>query len=107
MNRTNILIIIMTALLIILACIFFSPKAASNTKKEFIKETRQQKNIEYAKNQQICPQAWFDNTTPTTENEKVSGQYIILDGKSFPPDAIDEAWVKANCDVKGPIVIFE
>lgn len=52
----------------------------------------------------ICPDAWYDNQMPgeVTKNR----EYLIVDGERRELDEFDIEWIKNNCAVNKPTVIY-
>lgn len=59
-----------------------------------------------AKNQKVCPDAWFDNKMPVIGEQPVDSQYLIIDGERWEMDEININWVKDNCVITEPISVF-
>ncbi|HEU5187037.1 MAG TPA: hypothetical protein VFT87_00890 [Candidatus Saccharimonadales bacterium] len=56
---------------------------------------------------QVCPEAWYDNHMPgPAERTAGSSQYFIVNGQRVEFAELDVDWVKANCSVKEPELVY-
>lgn len=55
-----------------------------------------------------CPQAWFQDDMPSfpKNSSPEDRQYMIINGESVSPKDMDISWVKRNCNIKEPSVVF-
>lgn len=59
----------------------------------------------------LCPDEWFENKMPQFVKEpndgaSVSDQYFIIDGERRELEEFDLGWIKENCEVNQPEVIY-
>ncbi len=52
----------------------------------------------------ICPDEWIENRMPGP-NAQVR-QYFIIEGERKEIDAYDLEWIKKNCTVKEPQIVY-
>lgn len=61
---------------------------------------------------QICPDAWYKNEMPCVyrdspaECEKVRKEYLIINGERKELEEVDVQWIKKNCEVSEPEVVY-
>lgn len=53
---------------------------------------------------QICPDAWYDNQMPGSDQNEVR-QYLIVKGRRAEISDYDLNWIKQNCRVNTPTVV--
>jgi len=93
------------------------------SEKKLINLPQEQKNINKTEGQvqvlpennssnllQICPEAWYDNQMPTVvenpNDPQPVRQYFIIDGQRREINQVDVNWVRQNCDIKSPQVVY-
>ena len=61
---------------------------------------------------QVCPDAWYKNEMPCvykdspSECERQRREYFVISGERKEIEEIDVSWVKENCEVNKPEVIY-
>ena len=61
---------------------------------------------------QVCPDKWYKNEQPCTyqnsptECKQQQKEYFIIDGERKEVEKVDIEWVKENCEVNEPEVIY-
>ena len=61
---------------------------------------------------QICPDEWYKNEQPCVyqdspaECEQQRKEYFIIDGERKELEEVDVEWVKKNCEVNKPEVVY-
>ena len=53
----------------------------------------------------VCPEAWYDNQMPPVQPGE-QRQYFVIAGERREFDEVDVAWVRANCEIKEPTVVY-
>ncbi|HUW21547.1 MAG TPA: hypothetical protein VMW41_02655 [Candidatus Bathyarchaeia archaeon] len=56
----------------------------------------------------VCPEAWYIDKMPgpAEETPPVSREYLVIDGQRVEARDYDLAWIRANCSVKQPAVVW-
>lgn len=61
---------------------------------------------------QICPDKWYKNEQPClyenspAECKKQKKEYFIINGERKEVEEVDVEWIKENCEVNKPEVIY-
>lgn len=61
---------------------------------------------------QVCPESWYKNEMPCvyrespSECEQQRKEYFIVNGERKEIEEVDISWVKENCEVNKPEVIY-
>lgn len=57
-----------------------------------------------------CPSYWYENRMPQIiepgEMEKPYETYLTIDGKNYSPEEVDVEWVRLNCEVTEPEIVW-
>lgn len=59
--------------------------------------------------QRVCPEKWIDNRQPCVCDQppcSCGGQYLIVNGSRKELAEFDLEWIKANCPVNKPEVVY-
>ena len=52
----------------------------------------------------ICPDAWYDNQMPGEVTKP--REYLIINGKRRELDEFDIEWIRNNCAVNKPTIVY-
>ena len=53
----------------------------------------------------VCPDEWYDNQMPPVQPGE-QRQYFIIASERREYGEVDVAWVRANCEIKEPTVVY-
>lgn len=56
-----------------------------------------------------CPDEWIENRMPgpkAKQDRQKPNQYFILDGKRRELQEFDLDWIRNNCDIKEPVIVY-
>lgn len=63
--------------------------------------TRQGANLS-----RMCPEQWYDDRMPGPDRHKTQSQYLIVNGECREIKDYDLNWIKANCPVNKPSIVY-
>lgn len=61
---------------------------------------------------QVCPEKWYKNEQPCvykdspTECKQQQKEYFIINGERKEMEEVDVEWVKQNCEINKPEVVY-
>lgn len=85
-----------------LLCIFLIVFSACCAKKE---QDKQHSSGQKGHKLQKCPDEWIENRMPSTDTSRVN-QYFIVDGQRRELEEFDLEWIRNNCDIKAPQIVY-
>lgn len=91
--------------------LFFTTIAAGNLTERLKFPSKATRNTEMP-GLRVCPDKWYKNEQPCvyqdspTECDQQRKEYFIIDGKRKEVEEVDVEWVKENCEVNEPEVLY-
>jgi len=80
------------------------------SQEETKKDSNKDLNIYLTKNNnsglRICPDVWVDDREPPYSPIPEERQYFIIDGQNRNLNNFDINWVKDNCEVNSPEIVY-
>ena len=54
----------------------------------------------------ICPDEWYDNQMPGSDDSGEQRQYFLINGERRELVEFDVAWIRDNCEVNEPVAVY-